>query len=61
MYAVLGQPAALMSTSFSPKTLAIVQSFSDPLFKFVASNSVGNHSHDPPKLSVSAMVLTLRI
>lgn len=60
MYAVLGQPAALLGISFSPVTLAIVPSFSNSLSESAASIMVGSHSHDPPKLR-SAMVLALRI
>src|SRR5215475_3548505 len=55
MYAVLGQPRALLSIAFSPVTLGTVRSFSHPLPEFVATGIVGNHSHDPPPLPVSAM------
>lgn len=59
MYAALGQPAALLDISFSPMTVAIVQSFGNSLSESAAS-MVGSHSHDPPE-SRSAMVLALRI
>jgi hypothetical protein len=49
MYAVLGQPTALLIISFSPATLGIVQSFRDPISEFAAKNIVRNHAHDPPK------------
>src|SRR5215471_7154461 len=48
MYAVLGQPRALMSISFTPETFGTVQSFDHPLSESVPSSIVGNHSHDPP-------------
>jgi len=60
MYAVIGQPPALLSTSFSPVTLGIVRSLSDPLSEYVASSLIGIHSHDPPQFLTSA-ALNLRI
>jgi len=61
MYAVFGQPPALLSISSSLRTLDIVQSFRNPIFEFAAKNMVGNHSHDPPKLTASATARNLRV
>ena len=61
MYAVLGQPPAQLSISFSPATLGMVQSFRDPISEFAAKNKVGSHSHDPPKLAVFATARNLRV
>jgi len=61
MYAVFGQPPALLSISSSLRTLGIVQSFRNPISEFAAKNIVGNHSHDPPKLTASATARNLRV
>ena len=61
MYAVLGQPPALLSVSFSPATLGMVQPFSDSVSESAAKGKVGNHSHDPPKLPASATAQGLRV